>query len=64
MYQADPLFAEFVDSHFDDFYFRYEWHGRIDLSVEEDKSRAVKFSRVRQELGAESGYIRYKIFAA
>jgi len=43
-YARDLHFAEFVDSHVPDFYVQYEWHGRINLRVEEDTVASVKFN--------------------
>lgn len=44
MYQKDLLFAEFVDSHFDDFYVQYEWQGTINLRIEDDDEFFVKLN--------------------
>jgi ubiquinone/menaquinone biosynthesis C-methylase UbiE len=43
-YAADPFFAEFMDSHSDDFFVKYEWRGTISLQIEEDANLAVKFN--------------------
>ena len=44
LYLRDLLFAEFVDAHFADFYVQYEWKDRIELVVESDVDRAVRFN--------------------
>jgi SAM-dependent methyltransferase len=44
MYERDLRFAEFVDSHFADFYVQLEWAKRISLRIEEDTSPHVHFS--------------------
>ncbi len=44
MYASDLNFAEFVDTHFEDFYVQYEWAGMIKLRVEENDSSAVRFN--------------------
>jgi ubiquinone/menaquinone biosynthesis C-methylase UbiE len=36
MYAKDPLFAEFMDSHFDDFYVQYEWRDVIKVRLENE----------------------------
>ena len=50
MYASDLNFAEFVDSHFQEFYVQHEWRGMIKLRVEIDESPAVKFNRNMQPL--------------
>ena len=45
MYQNDPLFAEFIDSHYEDFYVQLEWKGSIKLIVEDDAVLDVKFNK-------------------
>jgi SAM-dependent methyltransferase len=45
LYARDLVFAEFVDSHYSDFYVQYEWRDRILLTVEEGKDTAVRFNR-------------------
>lgn len=42
MYESDPVFAEFVDSHFAQFYVQYEWVGSIRLRVDADPSGIVR----------------------
>ena len=42
MYAKDLVFAEFVDSHYSDFYVQYEWSGKIKLSIEDDLDTKVK----------------------
>lgn len=41
MYARDPLFAEAIDSHFDDFYVQYEWRDEIKLKVEQQTDKNV-----------------------
>lgn len=41
LYAKDPLFAEAIDSHFDDFYVQYEWRDEIKLRVEQETDRKV-----------------------
>ena len=45
MYAHDLNFAEFVDSHFEDFYVQCEWENTIKLRVEQDASTDVNFNR-------------------
>jgi SAM-dependent methyltransferase len=42
MYDRDLLFAEFVDSHYEEFYVQYEWEGSIKLRIEDNADRTVK----------------------
>ena len=45
MYAHDLNFAEFVDSHWGDFYVQYEWEGGINLRVEDDGQTSVFFNQ-------------------
>jgi SAM-dependent methyltransferase len=54
MYQDDQLFAEFIDSHYEDFYVQLEWEGSIKLIVEDDLVRSVKFSKPGERVSALS----------
>jgi SAM-dependent methyltransferase len=44
MYEHDLHFAEFVDSHFADFYVQLEWTERVSLRVDEEVSPTVHFN--------------------
>ena len=44
-YISDPAFAAFADAYFADFNVSYEWHDRINLVVETETDRAVRFNR-------------------
>lgn len=44
-YASDLVFAEFADAHFSEFYVQYEWRDRINLVVEQDADRSVRFNR-------------------
>ena len=44
-YAHDLRFAEFVDSHFGDFYVQFEWQRDIQLRIEQDTSAVVHFNR-------------------
>jgi SAM-dependent methyltransferase len=61
MYQNDFLFAEFIDSHFSDYYVQYEWKGTIPLRIEEDFSTDVKFSNPSQIISVGSRIKQLKI---
>ena len=63
-YEKDPLFAEFVDSHYDDFYVRYEWRGEIKLRMEDDFSRFVKLNASERKVNASSTSRKVKITVA
>ncbi len=41
MYAHDLNFAEFVDSHWGDFYVQYEWESNINLRVEDNDQTLV-----------------------
>lgn len=45
MYAHDLNFAEYVDSHWGDFYVQYEWESNINLRVEDDGQTRVIFSQ-------------------
>ncbi len=61
MYQNDSLFAEFIDSHFSDYYVQYEWRETIPLRIEEDLSTDVKFSNPSHIISIESRIKQLKI---
>ena len=61
MYQNDSLFAEFIDSHFSDYYVQYEWEETIPLRIEDDLSTDVKFSNSSQIIFVGSRIKRLKI---
>jgi len=49
-YARDLLFAEFIDTHVDEFYVRYEWHDTISLRIEEGNDRSVRLNRGVQKI--------------
>ncbi len=49
-YAEDPFFAEFVDSHLDHFYVRYEWTDRIKLKVDMEAVPSVIFNDAARDL--------------
>ncbi|HEX9007177.1 MAG TPA: methyltransferase domain-containing protein, partial [Bacteroidota bacterium] len=44
-YASDRLFAEFVDTHYDDFYVRHEWKETIHIRIERPADAQVRFNR-------------------
>lgn len=43
-YANDLNFAEFIDSHFEDFYVQYAWTNTLKLQIEKDDSSTVRFN--------------------
>ncbi len=44
-YASDRLFTEFVDTHYDEFFVRYEWKGVIHIRVDRSTDAPVRFNR-------------------
>ncbi len=44
-YASNQLFAEFVDTHYDDFYVRYEWKDVIRIRIDRSEDDRVRFNR-------------------
>ena len=55
MYAHDLNFAEFVDSHFQDFYVQCEWEDKIKLRMEQDPSTDVNFNREMRAINTRTG---------
>jgi len=51
---GDLNFAEFIDSHFSDFYVQHEWVGSIKIRIDDDESPAVRFNTNTQLITAQS----------
>lgn len=56
MYEHDLHFAEFVDSHFADFYVQLEWTECINLRIEEEASPHVHFNRSMRIVTTRSAF--------
>jgi SAM-dependent methyltransferase len=55
MYEHDLHFAEFVDSHFADFYVQLEWDAHVNLRVDEETSPHVHFNKNMFSVATRSG---------
>jgi ubiquinone/menaquinone biosynthesis C-methylase UbiE len=56
MYQHDPFFTEFIDSHLNDFYVQYEWKENIPLTIEMDSSTSIKFNESGKHINVKAEY--------
>ncbi len=61
MYQKDRLFAEFIDSHYGDFYVQHEWKKSIKVIVEDDTGRDIKFNQLKEKFSVLSHFKNLQI---
>lgn len=54
-YHHNLLFAEFVDSRYDDFYVRYEWKGMINIRIDDSNSTVVSPNSGKFQFSSDRG---------
>jgi ubiquinone/menaquinone biosynthesis C-methylase UbiE len=63
VYQKDTVFAEFVDSHFEDFYTQYDWRGTINMRIEDNVDNAVRLNSATHKVETRSAFRNPEISA-